>query len=395
MVQELCQRFVFADYARLRSRWILTRSIGEGGQANVSLWERETPFGNPNLPVRLAVKDTKWDHFWKDKSTEGMILCKLNEVGCNNVITVYDWIYKPAPSGKDEDSVVRICEEFAAHGDLRLLRDFYIERKLVIPEAFIWHVFWSAASALCYCRHGTDQSANTIEGWDPITHMDVKPGNILLTDPDININQFYPTVKLSDFGLAYTVPEEGHGELRAWKSTFGLGTRHYQAPEVTKTNLIGNFRPGDFRHVPEDEFHGSHSDVYSLGVTIYSLLKSIDAVRDHPDVGFYSKELLLLVTSCVNKRINDRPKVHDLYTRTFEGMSKYRLIALTQQSDAGPDAPFHSQLLYTNAQYKASSSSQDPVLQRAYEEANRAPLINWKPTRHLDQISSYNRLRTN
>ncbi|KAL8682006.1 MAG: hypothetical protein Q9186_001882 [Xanthomendoza sp. 1 TL-2023] len=332
------------------SVWIRGGFLGSGGQANVSLWARQTPLDTNGPPVQLAVKDSKWDHFWKDKSTEGTLIRKLNDLGCKNVITVYDWIYKPAPSGEPKESVIRVCEEFAAHGDLHNLHSFYTQNKLVIPEAFIWHVFWSAASALCYCRHGTKKSANTIAGWDPITHMDVKDPNILLTHPNPSVSADYPTVKLSDFGLAYTVPEKGHAELRAWKSTFKVGTASYQAPEVFNVT-----NSGTFRHVPPDKIHGSHSDVYSLGVTILKLIGSIDAVRTHPDVvnqrfveDYYSMELKNLVTSCIEKHIDNRPKSYDLYRSTREGMRKYRRIARKERSDAGPGNLFHSQLLYTD-----------------------------------------------
>lgn len=45
-----------------------------------------------------------------------------------------------------------------------------------MPEAFIWHVFHSLATALCYHTHGTT-AEEAIAGWEAIVHRDIKPQN--------------------------------------------------------------------------------------------------------------------------------------------------------------------------------------------------------------------------
>lgn len=71
---------------------------------------------------------------------------------------------------------------------------------LILPEAFLWHVFHSMANALCYCCYGTNEPSYHKRGWDSIVHMDIKPENMLLAAPDLDTHQLYPCVKLADFG---------------------------------------------------------------------------------------------------------------------------------------------------------------------------------------------------
>ena len=75
-----------------------------------------------------------------------------------------------------------------------------------------------------------------------LIHRDIKPGNILFSDPD--------TAKLVDFGLAIFMDEAAHAE--PW------GTAYYIASEKVDDR---DDRPEDFR-----------SDIYSLGGTLFHAL---------------------------------------------------------------------------------------------------------------------------
>jgi serine/threonine protein kinase len=74
-----------------------------------------------------------------------------------------------------------------------------------------------------------------------LIHRDIKPGNILFSDPH--------TAKLVDFGLAIVMDEAAHARGEIW------GTPYYIAPEKLDD------QPEDFR-----------SDMYSLGGTLFHAL---------------------------------------------------------------------------------------------------------------------------
>ena len=74
-----------------------------------------------------------------------------------------------------------------------------------------------------------------------LIHRDIKPGNILFSDPH--------TAKLVDFGLAIVMDEAAHARGEVW------GTPYYIAPEKLDN------QPEDFR-----------SDIYSLGGTLFHAL---------------------------------------------------------------------------------------------------------------------------
>ena len=74
-----------------------------------------------------------------------------------------------------------------------------------------------------------------------LIHRDIKPGNILFSDPH--------TAKLVDFGLAIVMDEAAHARGEIW------GTPYYIAPEKLDNQLE------DFR-----------SDIYSLGGTLFHAL---------------------------------------------------------------------------------------------------------------------------
>jgi hypothetical protein len=49
----------------------------------------------------------------------------------------------------------------------------------ILPEAYIWYVIKALAEACTILRKGTTEKA-AIEGWKPITHLDLQLVNVLL-----------------------------------------------------------------------------------------------------------------------------------------------------------------------------------------------------------------------
>lgn len=76
-------------------------------------------------------------------------------------------------------------------------------RRLVLPEAFAWHFFYSIANALCYCRYGTNEPKIGLlakRSWHQLYHQDMKMDNVLMTTIDNECHRLYPCHKLADFG---------------------------------------------------------------------------------------------------------------------------------------------------------------------------------------------------
>lgn len=146
------------------------------------------------------------------------------------------------------------------------------------------------------------------------------PSKVLLAEPDLNNRPLYPTIKLADYGLAYSVHSEDVRNLKA--QMWSGGTLPYAAPEVMSTVR------GDPNQTPHEKAY-SESDVFSVGCIILQMMQMSlgryhtrsEQVLDH-DFPFryqsipYSDTLRNLAMDCVKNDVRSRPLVREVYKRS-------------------------------------------------------------------------------
>lgn len=106
-----------------RETWTPMKFLGQGGYGDVILWQRKRDNGTID---QLAVKNTKFDGFFKDYSSEAHLTRRLNVAGCKNVIQVYDW------AALDREHRVRIIYAYYPLGDIFGTLWFYQRQRYAI-----------------------------------------------------------------------------------------------------------------------------------------------------------------------------------------------------------------------------------------------------------------------
>ncbi len=212
--------------ALYRGRYEILQEIGHGGMSTIYLAKDENV--NRLLAIKVVRKDGRdpgiQRHAENSIRKEVYLLAGLDHPALphiidsidagNNISVVMEYI-----EGKSLDKVVQ-----------ELGRDEYLSERNVID----WVI--QVADALAYLHSRKPQ---------PIIHRDMKPSNIMLK-PDEK------SVKLIDFGIARTYKDD-----QAMDTEVG-GTRGYMAPE-------SQLQQSDAR-----------SDIYSLGLTMHTLLTKWD-----------------------------------------------------------------------------------------------------------------------
>ena len=100
--------------------WTPKKFLGKGGYGDVILWQRKREDGGIN---ELAVKNAKFDGFFKDYSSEAHLTRRLNVAGCKNVIQVFDW------AALANERRMRIIYAFYPLGDLDRTLWFYQQHR--------------------------------------------------------------------------------------------------------------------------------------------------------------------------------------------------------------------------------------------------------------------------
>lgn len=153
--------------------------------------------------------------------------------------------------------------EHCPSGDLQDLNLRYIQSNHRLPEAFIWHVFFSASQAI-YAAHSRG-----------VIHRDIKPANFLLGETT-SMKGKYPHVKLADWGLAALRTDPGYCERTS------AGTKAFRCHDD----------PG---------LADEKCDVWAVGATVHCLMfGNLPPVR-YPcvDRGRYSRFLYDAMRDCV------------------------------------------------------------------------------------------------
>lgn len=175
-------------------------------------------------------------------------------------------------------------------------------------ENFAWHVLEGITAALTFCHHGVDvsRSMQPVDGWKTLCHLDVKPDNVWLTGVD-QTHEF-PQVVLGDFGCSVTQDDIDQG-LAHWLM-LTHGTPGWLPPESTES-MSGPSTKGRY---------GKATDIWQAGGTVQTLCRltktpDIHLAEERRPCGStkYSRDLNLVVSSCMEKEVSKRPTAFDCF----------------------------------------------------------------------------------
>ncbi len=218
----------------------LLELIGDGGMGRVFRGVRHKP-----IKREVAVKIIRHELVgWATVARfrhEQLSLAKMNHP---NVASVLD-------SGTTADGRPYFAMELV---DGQSITEFCQSKQLLLNERL--ELYLSVCKGI---QHSHQQG---------VVHRDIKPGNVLVSDPDSE-----PVPKVIDFGLAATLTgDEAHGTLPTPLAQIA-GTLPYMSPEQASSPTNGV---------------DTRSDIFALGVLLFELL-----TQETPLAGEISPELPL------------------------------------------------------------------------------------------------------
>lgn len=199
---------------KINERYLVIKTIGEGGMANVYL--AQDTILNRYVAVKVLRGDLADDEkFVRRFQREALSASKLSHP---NIVEMYD-------VGEDKGNYFIVMEYI----DGKTLKSLIKRRgALTLPE--VVDIMTQLCSAIM-CAHDSY-----------IIHRDIKPQNVLILEDG--------RVKITDFGIAMAL----------------------NSNELTQTNSV----MGSVHYLPPEQANGSgstiKSDIYSLGILMYELL---------------------------------------------------------------------------------------------------------------------------
>ncbi|GAB6019905.1 Serine/threonine-protein kinase ulk3 [Chamberlinius hualienensis] len=195
--------------------FIFTDKLGQGSYAVVYKAYASKGDRREVVAIKCVEKNSLNKSATENLLTEISILKKLKH---DHIVQMLDFLW--------DDNYIYIIMEYCGGGDL----SSFIKSRRNLPERVVRKFLQQLASALKYLR-----SAN-------ISHMDLKPQNILLSSPTNSV------IKMADFGFAqYLTVHDDASALR--------GSPLYMAPEI----LL-------------NQKYDARADLWSVGVILYECL---------------------------------------------------------------------------------------------------------------------------
>lgn len=161
---------------------------------------------------------------------------------------------------------------------------------------------------------------------------------VLLSDP--TAPHPYPTLKVTDFGMGYSVPTNTDSVRRFKRSYWSAGTHFFAAPEVDD-------KIRSDRDQAPDDIVSPRSDVYSLGAMMMKFLwlaRDRYDRREYRQLDFnepwaydyfpYSQPLVSLIRTCVLNDARARPNPLELWKLTTEHAHNAQTYVLTNMEKA-------------------------------------------------------------
>ena len=205
-------------YEVLSGRYELHRRLAAGGTADVFL-ARDQLLNRPVAVKVLSATLSEDEEFVRRLRREAQVVASLNH---QNIVGVFD-------QGEHEGAPFIVME----YVDGKSLADIVRADGALGADRAASIAIDVAAALDAAHRQG-------------MVHLDVKPGNVLITDEG--------QVKLADFGIAKALIGNGETDLTSDNGTV-MGTATYISPEQARGEKVG-----------------PRSDVYSLAVVLYEMM---------------------------------------------------------------------------------------------------------------------------